>query len=286
MRLRRRFAVGVVAVLGAATAVLPALAGSETIPAIEAVNVAEGIYGEHHWSPAQVKVGVGGTVSLSNPSEVKHGVYWVGAPVSPSCTAGVPVGVSAAASGVKWSGTCTFATAGTYTFYCTVHGAAMTARVTVGEAGTSTTTATTPTSPVTSTAPPSTYPPPGEVSTPPSHVPSMSGSPLSGAAPGAVHFAPGLHAGTIKGSIGLSTVAIGGRLEVDLLVRHGSKLVRVGRVLRSHLRAGKLAFVLPLDAGAALTLRSRRRLAVTVRLALVPLHGATLRITRNLVLHP
>lgn len=276
---------GVVAVLGAATAVLPALAGSETIPAIEAVNVGEGIYGEHHWSPAQVSVGVGGTISLSNPSEVKHGVYWVAGPVSPSCTAGVPVGTSAAASGVKWSGTCTFATAGTYTFYCTVHGAAMRARVTVGEEPTSTTTTTTPTSPVTSSAPTNLYPPPSEVSQPSSHVPSTSGSPLSGAAPGAVHFAPGLRAGTIKGSIGLSTLAIGGRLEVDLLVRHGAKLVRVGRVLRSHLQAGRIAFALPLDAGAARSLRSRHRLAVTVRLVLAPLHGATLRITRNLVLH-
>ena len=88
VRLRRRFAFGVVAALGAATAVLPALAGSETIPAVEAVNVGGGIYGEeHHWSPAQVAVAVGGTVSLSNPTEVKHGVYWVGGPSKPSCSA-------------------------------------------------------------------------------------------------------------------------------------------------------------------------------------------------------
>jgi plastocyanin len=282
--MRSGVALVVTAALGVATAALPALAGSETLPAVEAVNVGGGIYGEeHHWSPAQVSVAVGGTVSLSNPSEVKHGVEWVGGPSTPSCTAGVPVGASAAASGVKWSGSCTFATAGVYTFYCTVHGAAMSARVTVGEVGGTTTTATTPTSPGTGSGGSA---PASEAGGAPVMTPlGSSGSLLSASAARAIKLAPGARAATIRGTVGLSALAAGGHLEVQALVRRGSRLVRVGRLERSRLRAGSVSFTLPLDAGAARSLHAHHRLAVTVRLALVPLQGQTLRITRSLVLH-
>jgi plastocyanin len=282
--MRSGVALVVTAVLGVATAALPALAGSETLPAVEAVNVGGGIYGEeHHWSPAQVSVAAGGTVSLSNPSEVKHGVEWVGGPSTPSCTAGVPVGASAAASGVKWSGSCTFATAGVYTFYCTVHGAAMSARVTVGEVGGTTTTSTTPTSPGTGSG--GSAPAPEAGGAPVMTPLGSSGSLLSASAARAIKLAPGARAATIRGTVGLSALAAGGHLEVQALVRRGSRLVRVGRLERSRLRAGSVSFTLPLDAGAARSLRAHHRLAVTVRLALVPLQGQTLRITRSLVLH-
>jgi plastocyanin len=282
--MRSGVALVVTAALGVATAALPALAGSETLPAVEAVNVGGGIYGEeHHWSPAQVSVAVGGTVSLSNPSEVKHGVEWVGGPSTPSCTAGVPVGASAAASGVKWSGSCTFATAGVYTFYCTVHGAAMSARVTVGEVGGTTTTATTPTSPGTGSG--GSAPAPEAGGAPVMNPLGSSGSLLSASAARAIKLAPGARAATIRGTVGLSALAAGGHLEVQALVRRGSRLVRVARLERSRLRAGSVSFTLPLDAGAARSLHAHHRLAVTVRLALVPLQGQTLRITRSLVLH-
>jgi plastocyanin len=282
--MRSGVALVVTAALGVATAALPALAGSETLPAVEAVNVGGGIYGEeHHWSPAQVSVAAGGTVSLSNPSEVKHGVEWVGGPSTPNCTAGVPVGASAAASGVKWSGSCTFATAGVYTFYCTVHGAAMSARVTVGEVGGTTTTSTTPTSPGTGSG--GSAPAPEAGGAPVMTPLGSSGSLLSASAARAIKLAPGARAATIRGTVGLSALAAGGHLEVQALVRRGSRLVRVGRLERSRLRAGSVSFTLPLDAGAARLLHAHHRLAVTVRLALVPLQGQTLRITRSLVLH-
>ncbi|HEY4996566.1 MAG TPA: plastocyanin/azurin family copper-binding protein [Solirubrobacteraceae bacterium] len=285
----RRIALVVVALLGAATALLPAFAGSETLPAIEAVNVGGGIYGEeHHWSPAQLSVAVGATVSLSNPSEVKHGVNWVGGPSTPSCTAGVPVGNSVAASGAKWSGSCTFATAGIYTFYCTVHGAAMTARVSVGEAAATTPTSSTPTSSTPTYSTPgstgtSAYPPPSEAggAVPP---PPPGGALLSGAAAKALRFTAARGA-TIRGSVGLSAAAAGGRLAVEVLLRRGAHLVRVGQLIRSGLHAGILTFTLRLDADAARSLHSHHRLALTLRLALRPPRGATLRITRSLVLH-
>jgi plastocyanin len=285
VRLRSGVALVVTAALGVATAALPALAGSETLPAVEAVNVGGGIYGEeHHWSPAQVSVAAGGTVSLSNPSEVKHGVEWVGGPSTPSCSAGVPVGATAAASGVKWSGSCTFAAAGVYTFYCTVHGAAMSGRVTVGEVGGTTTTSTTPTSPGSGSGGGSAPAP--EAGGAPAMTPlGSSGSLLSASAARAIKLAPGARAATIRGSLGLSALAAGGHLEVQALIRRGSRLLRVGRLERSRLRAGRVAFTLSLDAGAARSLRADHRLAVTVRLALVPLQGRALRITRSLVLH-
>jgi plastocyanin len=127
MSIARRY-LALAAVLGALAAVLPPLASSETTPTVEAVNV--GLY-THYWSPSQVSVAAGGLVSLSNPTTVAHGVEWVGGPAKPACSGEVPVGSTPAASGTKWSGTCTFSEAGTYTFYCTVHGPEMTGTVTV-----------------------------------------------------------------------------------------------------------------------------------------------------------
>jgi plastocyanin len=122
-----------VTVLGVAL-ILPAVAVSKRNPSIEAYN--EGVYiGAHHfWKPSSATVITGGAVNLSNPTMVNHGVEWRSGPTAPSCSAGVPVGTSPAASGAKWSGTCRFIQTGTYTFYCTVHGAEMTGTVTVNPA--------------------------------------------------------------------------------------------------------------------------------------------------------
>lgn len=104
---------------------------TETSPTVEAVNSLP--YG-HHWSPEHVAVNTGGGVTISNTTTTAHGVEWVGGPVIPACP-GVKVGNTPAASGTGWSGTCTFTQAGTYTFYCTVHGPEMTETVTVTTPG-------------------------------------------------------------------------------------------------------------------------------------------------------
>jgi plastocyanin len=129
MRPRSRYLILVTA-LGAALTALPALAAEP--PTIEAVNV--GTY-SHYWSPTEAAISTGGSVTLRNSGAIPHGVNWVGGPVKPECSAGVPVGTTAAASGTKWSGTCTFSKAGTYTFYCTVHGPEMTGTITVTTPG-------------------------------------------------------------------------------------------------------------------------------------------------------
>ena len=61
--------------LGAAVAALPAVAGSETAPTIEATNLGGGgIYKEaHEWSPPSATVGVSGVVTfVNNSSRVEH----------------------------------------------------------------------------------------------------------------------------------------------------------------------------------------------------------------------
>jgi plastocyanin len=133
----RRYLVLAVLV-GMLVAVLPAVASSETSPTVTAENIG-GFYGEEHrWTPSQVTVSTVGGVTLSNPTEVKHGVHWISPPSTPTCDSGVPVGTTETASGTKWSGTCKFTQAGTYTYYCTVHGAAMSGTITVKTPGTPT----------------------------------------------------------------------------------------------------------------------------------------------------
>jgi plastocyanin len=127
-----------VAVAGMLLAILPAVGSStETSPTVKAEDT--GLY-THAWAPNQVAVGTGGAITVSNATGTPHGVHWVGGPVTPVCGSGVPVGTTAAASSPTWTGTCTFAQAGTYTFYCTVHGPEMTETVTVSTPGAPTST--------------------------------------------------------------------------------------------------------------------------------------------------
>jgi plastocyanin len=274
MRLRRRYLLAA-ALLGVAVAVLPAIASSETTP-VEAVNEGGGVYGEtHRWSPSQETVIAGNAVTFRNMTAVRHGVNWINPPAKPVCDNTVPVGTTEAAAGTNWSGTCTFAQAGTYTFYCTVHGAAMSGTITVSANGTTTTTTTTPTT-TTTTTPTA----PGE---------SPSGSPLVGG--------PSLHSkqggGSVKGSLNISAAGAGGRLEIDVFAksallakaRHATQ-VRVGRLVRGSVSAGKLPFAVRLNARARSALKRHRRLALTVRIVLTPVHGEPLTITRGVVEHP
>jgi plastocyanin len=260
------------AALGAGVAVLPAIASSETTP-VEAVNEG-GTYGEtHRWSPSQETVIAGNAVTFRNQTAVRHGVNWINPPAKPVCDSTVPVGTTEAAAGTNWSGACTFAQAGTYTFYCTVHGAAMSGTITVNPNGTTTPT-TTPTTTMTTTATT-----PGE---PPS------GSPLVGG--------PSLHSnqrgGFVKGSLNISEAGAGGRLEIDVFAKSASLAragratrVRVGRLVRSSLSAGKLSFAVKLNARARRALKRHRRLALTVRIVLMPVHGEPSTITRGVVEH-
>jgi plastocyanin len=273
VRLRRKLLVALAAPLGAAVVVMPAVAGSETSPTIEAVN-SKGLYEQqhHYWQPSQATIAPGGTITLSNPTTVKHGVHWVGGPGTPTCEPAVPVGSGEAASGTQWTGSCTFTTPGVYTFYCTVHGSEMTGRITVGSGGTTTSTpteapgSTQPAGTTTAGAAPGSSPPqPGAV------------SPLTARA---VRLAPA-HGRSVRGSLNVLGAWVGGRLEVDLLVpraalaRSGAQaLTRVGRFVRSSLPAGVVSFKVTLDGRALHALHARHRLALSVRVTVTTTQGA------------
>lgn len=115
-----------------AVALLALPAGAAEPPPIEAVDT--GPY-SHAWSPAQTAASTGESVTVRNPTATPHGVEWHSGPVTPVCSAGVPVSTALTKSGANWSGTCTFTKPGTYVFYCTVHGPEMTETITVTTPG-------------------------------------------------------------------------------------------------------------------------------------------------------
>jgi plastocyanin len=271
MSIRGVVGYGISALLGAAFVVLPAQAGSETTPpAVVAQNV--GLY-THYWTPPSVSVEPGGTVEFSNSTEVPHGVHWVGTPAGdPECTSGVPVGTTETASGTKWTGTCKFAAAGTYTYYCTVHGAAMSGQITVG----------TPSSTPTPTMP--TSPTPGPTGTTSAPAPG-GGTPPGAAAISALKLGGAGHGGAFHGSLQLSQAAAGGTLTIVLQARLGGHRVQVGRLRRSQVSAGSQSWTITLSARARHALHAKGRLALTAKVLLTPPTGAVVSLTRTLTLH-
>ena len=61
--------------------------------------------------------------------------------------------------------------------------------------------------------------------------------------------------------------------------------MRVGRLLRSSLKAGGVSFSVPLSAKGKAALRRHRRLTLTVKITLTPQHGAAVTLTRTVVVH-
>jgi len=272
VRIRRTLGLASIAVLGAAVVVLPAVAGSETTPpSVIAQNV--GLY-THYWTPPSVSVEPGGTVEFSNSTEVPHGIHWVGTPAgNPECTSGVPVGTTETASGTKWTGTCKFAAAGTYTYYCTVHGAAMSGKITVG---TPSIAPTTPTS--TTTVPTGTTGEPG------------SGAGGTGTSPAttaisALQLGAARHGGAVHGSLRVSQTAAGGTLTIVLQARLGGHRVEVGKLRRSQISAGSQSWTIALSGRARHALHAKGRLAVTAKVSLTPPAGTAVSLTRTLTLH-
>jgi plastocyanin len=257
-------------VLGASLASIPAVANSEP-QTVEAVNEG-GLYGEtHRWNPSTVTVISGDTVTFRNQTEVSHGIEWRSA-VTPTCTSGVPVGTTVSASGTKWSGACTFSQPGTYLYYCTVHGAAMSGTITVDANGT-TTTSPPPTTTTTTTPPPS-------------------GEPVSGPAVTGSSIRSSQRGGVVKGTLKVSPAGAGGRLEVDVFAPKASLAramrggtLRVGRLIRGSVSAGAVAFAVKLNARAHRALKRRHRLALTVKVVFTPLHGERFLLTRHVVEH-
>jgi plastocyanin len=118
----------------------------------------------------------------------------------------------------------------------------------------------------------------------------IGGSPLAGSASTAIKVSGAQHGSSIHGSLDISPAGAGGRLEVDLLAasaslaRKHTKQVRIGRLLRASLAAGRLSFAVSLNAPAKRALHRHRRLPVIVQITLSPLHGPALTMTRSVTL--
>jgi plastocyanin len=265
------------AALGAAIPVVPAIASSESAPTVSGL---ESIM----WSPAQVAVASGGTVSFQDSSgTVPHGVVWeTGNPETPACN-GVPIDEGK----TEWKGSCTFARAGTYRYYCSVHGMAMSGTVVVGSPGTTPTTPT-PTTPTMPGGTPTTPPPTSTGETAPGGL----ASPLVGGAAKAIKLARAQHGESVRGSIQLSPAGAGARLKVELLASGAalaqaghSAQARVGMLVRSSLKVGRTSFAAPMSGRGRAALHRRGRLALAVRITLTPVHGATVSVSRVVVMH-
>jgi plastocyanin len=215
--------------------------------------------GPYSWSPANAEVGAGGSVTFKSPSgSVPHGVAWTGGPEAPKCT-GVPVNDF----NTGWTGSCTFAQAGAFTFKCTVH-PEMTGKITVSSSGT-------------------TPPPPGG---------SPGGSPTGGPAMEDLRLARRQRGGAVRGSVDISQTGAGGRLQVALFATRAKLFgaghpgqMRVGRLTRSSLPEGVVSFSVSLKRVARVALRLAERLPLQVEVAVTPTAGAAMRQTRTVVLH-
>jgi hypothetical protein len=266
--------------IGAAVAVLPALAAA---PSEAKLEVNENCV-EASWpcwatpgsgSPAsKVTIATGGEVMFTDKASTAATVAWMGS--APACT-GVPTSAMAG-----WEGKCKFEQPGIYKFESSTLWPEYTKYEIIVEGAATGTTPTTPTTTTPTTTTPTTPTTPSE----PVH-----GSPLEGGSK-ALKLAGSQHGSTVHGSIKVSQAGSGGQLEVGLfatgasLAKAGhSGQVRVGRLVRSPLTAGSVSFSVPLSAKGKAALRHHRRLALTVKITLTPVHGAAVTVTRSVIVH-
>jgi plastocyanin len=281
------------ALVGAAVAVLPALAAA---PSETKLEVNENCV-ENNWpcwaaagsgskpAPAsKITIAAGGEVTFTDNTTTKANIAWMGA--APTCSSSVPV--SPASPQTTWEGKCKFEQPGTYKFESsTLFNGGPSLNYTKYEivvegatTGTTPTTTTTTTTTATTTTP-----------TTPNEPSPGYGSPVEGG-PRALKLAAGQHGSTLHGSIKVSQADSGGRLEVALFAAGASLAktehaaqVRIGRLVRSSLKAGSVSFSVPLSAKGKASLRRHRRLTLTVKITLTPLRGAAVTTTRSVVMH-
>lgn len=286
----RKSALPLIAVLGFAIAVIPAMSSSgSTTPTISGIE-------SNMWSPMEVTIAPGGTVIFQDTSTSDpHGIVWSGGPETPACT-GVPIDTGR----TNWKGSCTFKAEGTYDFYCYIHGMKMLGKVFAVASGGSTTTlstttgttmgtttSTTPTTTTTSTQPTS----PQQAMSMPMGSPSSEGHGAPAVTPGLRDSLgggslrlPASQRGSIRGS--LEVAQSGSRWEVELLVAgsalgpHHARSVLVARLQKAGVPAGRLPFVLALRGSARRALERLGRLVVSVRITLAPPGGMS--VTRTL----
>ncbi|HZL48829.1 MAG TPA: hypothetical protein VFC30_07430 [Solirubrobacteraceae bacterium] len=266
MKLRKRY-LPVAAVLGAAIAIVPALATGTPAPSEVKLEINENCHlpewpcwnvkGNNPEDIGQIQpftIAQGGTISFEdNDSKALTDVLWKSA--APSCTPGVP---STPKTG--WSGTCTFANAGEYEFESeglfndgTFNYKKY--KVIVEKPGgtgttstTTTTTTTTPTTTTPTTTTPTTTMPTTTTPTPTTPTATISTQPSGGGVstattPGSIETPPppagshplatlalanAQHGDAVHGTVQIPAADGGARLEVELLAQ-GASLAKVKR---------------------------------------------------------
>ncbi len=287
MKLRKRY-LPIAAVFGAAVAIVPALAAAPSEAKLEVnENCVDPDWpcwatpgsGSNPAPASKITIATGGEVKFVD-NATAAAVVWMGS--APACS-GVPTSAMA-----KWEGTCKFEQPGTYRFESSTlfnEGPSLNYtkyEIVVEGAATGTTPTTTTTTPTTTTTTSPTTP------SEPSH---SSGSPLEGGSR-TLKLAGSQHGSTMHGSIKVSRAGSGGRLEVGLFAAGASLAkaghpaqLRVGRLVRSSLKTGRVSFSVPLSAEGKAALRRHRRLALTVKITLTPQRGAAVTVTRVVVMH-
>jgi hypothetical protein len=289
MRPRTLLLFALAALMGAAVAVLPALAAGKSETKLEVnENCVEADWpcwatpgsGSRPEPARKVTIVPGGEVKFADNAATAATVSWLGS--APTCS-GIPASATTA-----WEGTCKFEQPGTYKFESPTlfnEGGSLdytkyeivVESTTTGTTTPTTTTTTTPTTTATTT--PTAPSEPGH------------GSPLQGGSR-ALELAGSQRGSTVRGSIKLSHAGSGGRLEVGLFAASASLAkaghpvqARVGRLVRSSLKAGNVPFSVPLSAKGKAALRRHRHLTLTVKVTLTQLHGTAMTITRTVMLH-
>jgi hypothetical protein len=108
--------------------------------------------------------------------------------------------------------------------------------------------------------------------------------PSSGPLFKSIQLASTQHGGKVRGSLVVSAAGSGGWLQIELLVKGAA--APVGKLVRSALRPGKLAFALHLSSDGKAALRRDGRLSLTVKFTLTPPHGAAVAVTRTVAVRP
>jgi plastocyanin len=281
VKLRKRY-LSVAAVLGAAVAIVPALAGA-TAPSEAKLEVNQNceVSTWACWTTEgsasiakptkSVTIASGGTITFIDHASTAAAVVWMGS--APACT-GVPTSAM-----TNWEGKCTFATPGTYNFESStlfndgVDNYTKYEVVVEGSTTTTGTTGTTTTPTMTTTSP------------------SSPESPLAGSESQAVKVAKSQRGGSVKGSLQISKAGGGDRLEVDLLAttaslaKAGHTTQVVGRFVSASVSAGHRSFSVKLNAKARRALKRHHRLALKVKITLTPVNGEATSVTRSVTLH-
>ncbi len=284
MRSRTFLLFALAALLGAAVAVLPALAASPSEAKLEVNDNCV----EPNWPcwatpgssqpAAKITIASGGTVAFVDQKTAAN-IAWTG--TAPTCEPSVPVAPTSAKTG--WEGKCTFSQPGTYKFesatmFEDAYENYKKYEIVVEGSATTTTTTSTSTPGSTSSTPTSSPTPTGE---------SPTGSPFSGA--------PAIHSHqrgtTVKGSLQIAKAGTGDRLEIDLiattasLAKAGHATQVVGRFVSASVSAGQKSFSVKFDAKARKALKRHHRLALKVKITLTPAGGEATSVARSVTLH-